>query len=56
MLERNKVTIKMTLHKKEQSTKINTESEYTQELIETTRAESQSLGKAMLRVTGNSTC
>ena len=56
MWERNKITIKMTPHKKEQSTKINTESECTQELIETTIVESQSLGKAVLMVNGNSTC
>lgn len=58
MLERNKITIEMVPHKTEQSTKIHTKHECTQELIETTIAatESQRQIEAMLMVTGNSAC
>lgn len=37
-MERNKITIKMAPHETEQSTKINTRSEYIHELIKTTIA------------------
>lgn len=58
MLERNKITIKMVPHETQQSTKMHTKHECTQELIETTIAatESHRQVEATLVVTGNSAC